>query len=51
MQEMQVQTLGREDLLEKETTPHSSVLAWEMPWKEELAGSSPWGCKELDTTE
>ena len=30
-QEMQVQSLGREDLLEKEMATHSSVLAWRIP--------------------
>ena len=35
MQEMQVWSLGREDLLEKEMATHSSVLAWEIPWTEE----------------
>ena len=35
MQETQVQFLGREDPLEKETATHSSVLAWEIPWTEE----------------
>ena len=30
---------------------HSSILAWKILWKEELAGYSPWGLKELDTTE
>ena len=29
---------------------HSSTLAWKIPWTEELAGYSPWGCKESDTT-
>ena len=32
MQEAQVQSLGRKDLLEKEMAAHSSVLAWEIPW-------------------
>ena len=32
MQEMRVQSLGWEDLLEKEIAPHSSILAWEIPW-------------------
>ena len=32
---MQVQSLGREDPLEKEMATHSSVLAWEIPWTEE----------------
>ena len=26
-------------------------LAWRIPWTEELAGYSPWGHKESDTTE
>ena len=37
---------------------HSSILAWKIPWTEEvqggfhsLAGYSPWGCEELDMTE
>ena len=36
MQETQVQSLGREDLLEKEMAPHSTTLAWKIPWTEEL---------------
>ena len=35
IQEMQVQSLGWEDPLEKEMTTHSSILAWEIPWTEE----------------
>ena len=31
----QVQSLGWEDLLEKETATHSSILAWEILWTEE----------------
>ena len=31
--------------------PHSSTLAWKIPWTEELVGGGPWGCEELDTTE
>ena len=31
--------------------PHSSTLAWKIPWMEEPGGCSPWGHKELDTTE
>ena len=31
IQETQVQTLGREDPLEKGMATHSSVLAWEIP--------------------
>jgi len=28
----------------------SSILAWEIPWTVALAGYSPWGPKESDTT-
>ena len=35
MPETWVQTLGWEDLLEKEMATHSSILAWKIPWTEE----------------
>ena len=35
MQKTQVQSLGQEDLLEKEKATHSSILAWKIPWTEE----------------
>ena len=35
MQETQVESLGWEDPLEKETAAHSSILAWRIPWTEE----------------
>ena len=34
MQEMWVQSLGREDPLEKKIATHSHILAWEIPWTE-----------------
>ena len=34
-QETQVQSLGEEDALEKETATHSSILPWKIPWTEE----------------
>ena len=37
-QEMQVQSLVQEDPLEKEMATHSSILAWEISWTEELGG-------------
>ena len=37
-QEMQVQSLGREDPLEEGMATHSSILAWRIPWMEELRG-------------
>ena len=30
---------------------YSSILALKIPWIEEPGGYSPWGCKELDSTE
>ena len=33
---MHVQSLGQEDLLEKEVATHSCILAWKIPWTEEL---------------
>ena len=35
MWETQVQSLGREDPLEKEMATHSSIVAWKIPWTEE----------------
>ena len=53
MQDTQVRSLSQEeDPLEKEMATHSSILAWKIPWTERsLAGYSPWGHTELDTTE
>ena len=33
-----VQSLGREDLLEKEMATHSSIIAWKIPWMKESGG-------------
>ena len=38
LQKTQVQSLGWEDPMEKEMTTHSSILAWEILWREELGG-------------
>ena len=35
MRETRIQSLGREDILEKEMATHSSTLAWKIPWTEE----------------
>ena len=48
MWETWVPYMGWEDVLEKVTATHSSILAWRIPW---TVRSSPWGHKELDTTE
>ena len=57
MRETRVQSLGWKDSLETEMATHSSILAWEMPWTEELGwwgpeeggGYSLLGRKESDT--
>ena len=36
MQVRLVQTLGHEDPLEEEMETHSNILAWRIPWTEEL---------------
>ena len=43
MQEMWVQSLGREDPLEEEIAIHSSILAWRIPWTEEPGGATVHG--------
>ena len=51
MQETWVRPLGWEDHLEKGKVTHSSILAWRIHRQRSLVGYSPWGCKQLDTTE
>ena len=50
VQKTQVQSLGQEDPLEEDVAARSSILAWKIPWTEDLVEYSPWGCKELDVT-
>ena len=49
MWEMWVQSLGREDPLEKEMATHSSILAWEIPWAEEPGRLQSVGSQESRT--
>ena len=51
LRKTRVQSLGREDLLEKEIATHSHMLAWKIPWMEEPGRLQSKGSKELDTTE
>ena len=51
MWETWVRSLGQEDPLEKEMATHSSILAWRIPWTEELGGLQSTGGKESDMTE
>ena len=47
MQEMQVQTLGQEDPLEKGMATHSSILAWKIPWTEECGRLQSMGLQRV----
>ena len=45
--ETHVQSLGREDPLEKEMATHSSILAWKIPWTEEPGGLQSMGSQRV----
>ena len=47
MRETWVQSLGREDPLEKEMATHSSILAWRIPWTEEPGGLQSTGWQRV----
>ena len=47
MQEKPVESLGREDPLEKGMATHSSVLAWRIPWIEEPGGLQSLGSQRV----
>ena len=47
MQETLVQSLGWEDLLEKEMEIHSSILAWKIPWTEESGRLQSMGSQRV----
>ena len=50
--EMQVPSLGQEDVLEKEMATYSCILAWEIPWTEKPGGLQSIGLQqESDVTE
>ena len=49
MQEMQVQSLGQENPLEKGMAMHSSIFAWRIPWTEEPGRLQSVG-SQRDTT-
>ena len=46
-QEMQIWSLGQEDLLEKEMATHSSILAWRITWTEEPGGLQSMGSQRV----
>jgi len=45
--ETRVQSLGWEDVLEKEMVTHSSILAWKIPWMEEPGGLQSMGLQKV----
>ena len=47
IQETLVQSLGWEDPLEKEMAPHSSTLAWRIPWMEERGNLQSMGLQRV----
>ena len=47
MQESWVRSLGQEDPLEQKMITHSSILAWEIPWTEELGGLPSMGSQRV----
>ena len=47
MWETRVQSLGWEDLLEKEMATHSSILAWKIPWTEEPGRPQSMGSQRV----
>ena len=47
MRENQVQSLGQEDLLEKEMATHVNILAWNIPWMEEPGGIQSMGSQKV----
>ena len=48
---MPVPPLGQEDALERDMAAHTRILAWRVPRQRSLAGCSPRGRKESDTTD
>ena len=50
MRETQFRSLGQENVLEQERQPTSVCLSGEFCGQRSLAGHSPWGHKESDTT-
>ena len=47
MQETQVRSLGQEDPLEEEMATHSSIIAWRIPWMEELGRLQSTGSQRV----
>ena len=48
MRETWVQSLGWEDLLEKEMAIHSNILTWKIPWIEKLGRLQSMGSQRVE---
>ena len=48
MQKTQLRSLGQEDPLEKGMAIHCSILAWRIPWTEELGWLQSMGSKIVE---
>ena len=46
--ETQIQSLGRQDPLEKGMATHSNILAWRIPWTEEIGGLQSMGLQTVE---
>ena len=51
MQKTRLQSLGQEDPLGKEMASHSSISAWEIPWRKEPGGLQSMWSQESETTQ
>ena len=51
VQEPWIRSLDGEDPLEKGMATHLSILAWKIPWTEELGGLQSMGLQRVDMTE
>ena len=47
IEQIQVPSLGQEDPLEEEMATHSSILAWRIPWTEELGRLQSVGSQKV----
>ena len=51
IQKTQVQSLSREDPLEKGTATHASILAWKFHGQRSFMGFSPRGCSQTQLSD
>ena len=46
-QDMQIQSLGQKDPLEKQMKTYTGILAWKIPWAEEPGGLQSKGLQRV----